>query len=98
MDIKHRITEKIVYSSEKETMKEVVEEAVKKRIDLRGADLRGADLEVADLRGADLRGANLRGANLRGANLRGADLFGIIITEKERNQIIKELSWEIKKD
>ena len=56
----------IIFTHEKEnnTVKDTLQEAVK----------RGADLYGADLRGANLRGANLRGANLRGANLYGADL------------------------
>ena len=54
----------VLYSSDKETIKEAVVEAVSN----------GADLYEANLREADLRGANLIGANLNGANLIGADL------------------------
>jgi uncharacterized protein YjbI with pentapeptide repeats len=71
----------VLWSSEKETIKEAVEEAVSQGAylgctNLIGADLIDANLRDADLTGADLRGANLIGADLRGADLRGADLRG----------------------
>lgn len=117
MEIKHRITEKVLYESKKETIREALIEAVNKGADLQGADLRWADLEGADMQGADLQGADLRGtylrgaylqgadlqganlewADLQGANLEGAYLFKMKISEKEKEQIIKELQWEIKK-
>ena len=58
-----------IYSSEKETIKEALEEAVKNK-----ADLRLANLSSADLRSANLRSANLSSANLRLADLSSADL------------------------
>ena len=79
------------YSKEGNTLKDTVEEAVKRGANLRcanlrcanlggaylrGAYLRGADLGDANLRGADLGGANLGGAYLRGADLGGANLRG----------------------
>ena len=79
------------FSKENNTIKDTVEEAVRRGANLRdatlgganlgganlgGADLRGAYLGGADLRGAYLGGANLRGAYLGSANLRGADLGG----------------------
>jgi len=76
MDIKHRFSGKVLFLSEKKTVKEVVVEAVSKKAYLVGADLRGANLRGAYLSGANLRGADLRGADLRGAGLRGADLSG----------------------
>ena len=97
MDIKHRITSKVLFSSEKKTIKEALIEAVEKNTDLGGADLRGADLGGAYLVRADLVGADLRGADLTGAYLGGAYLECIKITEKEKEQIIKELRWEITK-
>ena len=87
MDIKHRVTGKVLFSSEKKTLKEAVTEAVEKKAYLGGAYLGGADL----------RGADLREAYLREAYLRGADLGGIKITEKEKETIIKELQWKITK-
>ena len=62
------------YEKENNTIKDTLEQAVKRAANLYGADLRFADLCGADLRFADLRGANLCGADLRFANLRGADL------------------------
>ena len=69
------------FSKENNTIKDTVEEAVRRGADLSGADLSGADLRDANLRGAYLSGADLRdaylyGANLSGAYLRGADLRG----------------------
>ena len=65
IEIKHRYTNKVIYSCEAETIKEAVEKAVKV-----GANLGGANLRGAYLRGAYLGDANLGGANLRDANLR----------------------------
>ena len=96
MDIKHRVTGKVLFSNKEKTIKETVITAVSEGADLGGADLGGAYLEGADLGGADLEGADLRGADLRGADLRGADLYHIRITTKEKKEIIKNLKWEIK--
>jgi len=74
IEIKNRWTGEVIYSSEKETIKEAVEEAVGLGADLRGANLREANLREANLREADLWGANLREADLWGADLGGADL------------------------
>ena len=89
MEIKN-IYGAVIYTSEAETVKDAVVEAVAKDANLRGADLtdadlRGADLTGADLTdvyltGADLTGAYLRGAYLTGANLRGADLTDVYLT------------------
>ena len=69
IEIKNRITGKVLFELEREdnSVKKTLEEAVKKKADLRGAYLRGADLRGADLGGADLGGADLGGAYLRGA-------------------------------
>jgi len=69
IEIKHRLSGGILFTSDKSTVKGAVIDAY-----LGGADLGGADLGGADLRDANLRGANLRGANLRDAYLGGADL------------------------
>jgi hypothetical protein len=81
LEIKSWITGKVIYSGEANSLKELIEKAVKEGADLRGADLdsanlRGAYLQGADLEGADLEEANLEGANLDSANLRGAYLRG----------------------
>jgi len=75
MEIKSRIDGKVLWKSEKNEIKLVLEEAVAQGADLWEADLWEAYLGGANLRGANLRGANLGGANLRGANLGGADLW-----------------------
>ncbi len=64
------------YSKEYNTVKDTLEEAVRRGANLRGAYLDGANLDGANLRGAYLRGANLDGAYLRGAYLDGANLRG----------------------
>ena len=86
IEIKNRWTGSIIfeYSKKDNTIKDTLEEAIRRganlryanlrRADLRRADLFDAYLRLADLRCADLGYANLRGANLRGANLRYADL------------------------
>jgi uncharacterized protein YjbI with pentapeptide repeats len=71
----------VLFESDKTTLKEAVEEAVSRNVDLRDADLEGANLEGANLRdaylgGADLVDAYLEGADLGGADLRGANLVG----------------------
>ena len=54
MEVKHRVSGRVLYVSEKTTLKEVVVEAVSKGAYLRGADLRGANLSGTDLFEADL--------------------------------------------
>jgi hypothetical protein len=44
MEIKNRWNLKIIYKSEKQTLKETLIEAVSNKANLRGADLRGANL------------------------------------------------------
>ena len=61
---------KVIYSSDKETLREAVIEAVKS-----GADLSNANLSYADLSNADLSNANLSYADLSNANLFNANLF-----------------------
>ena len=76
IEIKSRWFGEVLFSYEKKnnTISDTLFEAVRQKIDLRGADLRGANLRGADLRGANLRGAYLSDANLRGAYLSGAYL------------------------
>ena len=86
MKILNRFDDNIIFESSKETIKEVVLEAIKQGlalydVNLRNADLSDANLSYANLRNADLRnadlfGTNLSGADLRNANLSGADLSG----------------------
>ena len=84
----YKIDGSVLYESEKETVKEAVEEAVGSGAYLSGAYLSGADLSEADLSGAYLREADLSGADLSGAYLReaylsGADLSGADLSEAE---------------
>ena len=79
----------ILFTAERDNVKEALQDAVLQDAvlqdadlqgaDLRGAVLRGADLRDADLRDADLQGAVLQDADLRGAVLRGADLRGAVL-------------------
>jgi hypothetical protein len=69
IEIKHRITNAILFSFECNSIKEAVEEAVKQRADLSYANLSYANLSNASLGGAELGGAELGGAELGGADL-----------------------------
>ena len=101
MQIINRFTKKVIYESEKETIKETLIEAVGKKTNLGGANLRGANLRDADLGGADLRDAYLGGANLRDADLGGAYLGGAYlgdayfyqtkIKKSQTEQFLKEI-------
>jgi len=51
------------------SIRECVEHAVRKKIDLSGVDLRGQNLCNANMDEAKMTGANCAGANLNGANL-----------------------------
>ena len=66
----------IIFQTDKENIKDTVEDAVKSGANLYGANLSGANLIGANLRGANLYGAYLIGADLSGAYLRGANLIG----------------------
>jgi len=75
----------ILYTSEKATIKEAVEEAVENYANLRGANLRSANLSSANLSSANLCGADLSGVEFSGANLRGADFSGADLVDVELN-------------
>lgn len=68
-----KLNGEIIFEATKDSLKDVVIEAVKCGANLSGADLSGANLYGANLSGANLSGANLHDANLYGANLSGAD-------------------------
>jgi len=82
------ISGKVLFEYEKEnnTIKDTLEEAMRKNADLRRVSLCGADLRKIDFYGVDLREANLdwtnlcevdlREANLDWADLRRANLYG----------------------
>ncbi len=70
------IAGKLLFESEKTTIKDAVVEAVNGGAYLKGAYLKGADLQSANLKGADLQNADLEGAYLKGADLKGANLKG----------------------
>jgi uncharacterized protein YjbI with pentapeptide repeats len=76
IEIKNRWTGQVIYTSQKETLREAVIEAVESGANLSGADLSNANLIGAYLSGANLCNANLSGADLSGANLIGAYLIG----------------------
>ena len=76
LEIKDRWEGKILYQDEAESLKALIEAAVKGGASLVRANLYGANLVRANLVRANLDGANLDGANLDGANLDGAHLDG----------------------
>ena len=75
-EIKHRYTGAVLYAGGSETLRDVVEAAVRDGARLDGARLDGASLVGASLDGARLDGASLDGASLVGASLDGARLDG----------------------
>ena len=93
--IKNRYTEEIIYESKiATTIKECVEEAVKKK-----ANLSRANLSEANLYKANLYKANLSGANLSGANLYKANLLFVKMDERVFKQITEEwFEWKITDD
>ena len=64
--IKHRYTDAVLYTGGGESLRDVVEAAVRARANLTGANLTGAYLDGASLARANLDGANLDGAYLIG--------------------------------
>ena len=102
MELIHRITGRVLYKNEKQSLRETVIEAVKVCADLEGvnlkyADLKGANLKYANLKDANLKGANLEDANLKYANLKDANLYNIKVTKETRDMIIKQLQWKQEK-
>lgn len=71
IEIKHRHTGAVLYTSGGESLRDAVMQAARDRADLRGSDLSGSDLRGSDLSFADLRGSDLRGAYLYGNRLVG---------------------------
>ena len=63
---------KVIHSGNFDSVKDCLEDGVKKGISFAYADLSHADLSVADLSHADLRCTKLRKANLMNAYLMGA--------------------------
>jgi uncharacterized protein YjbI with pentapeptide repeats len=87
MQIKNRFTDEIIYEDDSTTMKECVENAIKKaapyRADLTDANLTRANLTDADLTRADLTRANLTRADLTRADLTDADLTDADLTRAD---------------
>ena len=73
MEIKS-VSGKTLYVSDKQTIKEALEEAVAAHANLAYANLADANLAFSNLGGANLAHANLAHANLADANLGGANL------------------------
>jgi len=81
MQITNRFTGAIIIDHEAESIRAVLEAAVKSVANLSRASLSRADLSRADLSRADLSGADLSGADLSRADLPGADLSGADLSE-----------------
>lgn len=71
---------KVIHSGDFESVKDCLEDGVKKGISFEYADLHGEDLCYADLHGANLRNANLRHVDLCHVDLSGADLYRADLT------------------
>lgn len=77
---------KVLFKNDSPSIKETIEDAIRKGTNLIGANLKWANLSKANLskanltyayiKNADLSWADLSWADLRGADLRGADLSG----------------------
>ena len=72
--IKHRLTDAVLFARDCDSMRLCVEAAVDAGANLARANLAGAYLARANLARADLAGANLAGANLVRADLARANL------------------------
>ncbi len=87
MKILNKHDNSVIYENKNiDNIKDLVEEAVKNKINLSwanlaGANLSNANLPHADLFSANLLKANLSNANLYKANLTGVDLFGVDLSE-----------------
>lgn len=94
IEIRHRVTQKVLFSCEAIDLRDSIEQAASRQINLSGANLHkadlvganlpginllGADLSKANLAWADLEMANLEGANMEGANLYRTNLVGAYI-------------------
>jgi len=96
IQIKCRFSEKVLYETEAETLKNAVIKAVKSGAYLSGADLRGADLSGADLSGAYLRGAYLRGADLsRAKGYVNSHYFFFELIKRQSSKTITSKEWEM---
>jgi uncharacterized protein YjbI with pentapeptide repeats len=75
LHIRNQFTGEILFSAPAQTIKDLVEAAVKARVSLSEADLSGANLFELVAAGADFSEALLFRANLRASDLSGAFLF-----------------------
>jgi len=73
-EIRRWDTNAVIYTGEADSLRELVERAVRERVDLYYANLSGAKLSFANLDSAKLRFAKLSYAELRHADLRFSDL------------------------
>ena len=88
VEIRRWDNQEVIHSGYFISIKECLEDGVKRGISFYRADLRGVNLEGADLRGVNLEGADLTGVNLEGAYLIGvnftrADLTGVNFTSAD---------------
>lgn len=93
IEIKHSLTNDVLFACEAENMCEAVVKAVKSDANLSGAYLSDANLSYADLSCANLSGANLSGADLSCADLSRANLSGEILAIAPIS--ILNLTWNI---
>ena len=77
--IKNRFTDKIIFESTKETLREAVLEAIEKEADLSKADLSWADLSKA---------------NLSSTNYWKTNYWKCKVTKKTKEQILESIAFE----
>jgi hypothetical protein len=100
IEIKHRYTGAILYSTDvadndPRPMRTALERAVAADANLARANLAGADLAGANLAGADLAGANLARANLAGADLADAYLAGADLADADLADANLAGAWNV---
>ena len=75
-EIKHRHSDRVLFTLEADSLKSCVEAAIKRGVELQGANFQGMELQGANFQGAELQGANFQGAKLQGTNFQSAKLQG----------------------
>lgn len=83
LNIRNQFTDDVIFSCAAATVKELVENAVREKM-----DLAEADLSYANLAGVNAQGALLAEANLLNANLNGADLTDAVLFRAELSQSV----------
>ncbi len=74
IEIKHKLTDAVIYKSESSTTRRALEEANEQGVSLEYSKIVGKKLECAELFDCDLRNSSMCECNLNGANLSDSNL------------------------